>query len=199
MGKFEKKPQKRKNKKGLIIALSAVALLSAVVAGIFAVTAIRYHIVDAKLYAKDLKTLDLRGQEIRVNHYRKLTEKMPDCDIRWDIPFQDGVLEDDAREVTVTTLTAQDVERLDYAENLQTVHAEGCRDYDALAQLRQRRPELDVRYNIAFSADEFSWDLDTLLLNSVAEDDIQLLQYLPNLKTVALETGSYDRQTVERT
>ena len=197
MGKFEKKPQKPKNKKGLIIALSAVALLSAVVAGIFAVTAIRYHIVDAKLYAKDLKTLDLRGQEIRVNHYRKLTEKMPDCDIRWDIPFQDGVLEDDAREVTVTTLTAQDVERLDYAENLQTVHAEGCRDYDALAQLRQRRPELDVRYNIAFSADEFSWDLDTLLLNSVAEDDIQLLQYLPNLKTVALETGSYDRQTVE--
>ena len=197
MGKFEKKPQKPKNKKGLIIALSAVALLSAVVAGIFAVTAIRYHIVDAKLYAKDLKTLDLRGQEIRVNHYRKLTEKMPDCDIRWDIPFQDGVLEDDAREVTVTTLTAQDVERLDYAENLQTVHAEGCRDYDALAQLRQRRPELDVRYNIAFSADEFSWDLDTLLLNSVAEEDIQLLQYLPNLKTVALETGSYDRQTVE--
>ena len=198
MGKFEKKPQKPKNKKGLIIALSAVALLSAVVAGIFAVTAIRYHIVDAKLYAKDLKTLDLRGQEIRVNHYRKLTEKMPDCDIRWDIPFQDGVLEDDAREVTVTTLTAQDVERLDYAENLQTVHAEGCRDYDALAQLRQRRPELDVRYNIAFSADEFSWDLDTLLLNSVAEDDIQLLQYLPNLKTVALETGSYDRQVVEK-
>ena len=197
MGRFEKKPQKRKNKKGLIIALSAVVLLMAVVVGIFAVTAIRYHIVDAKLYAKDLTTLDLRGQEIRVNHYRKLAEKMPDCDIRWDIPFQDGILADDAREITVTSLTAKDVERLDYAENLQTVYAEECRDYDALTQLRHRRPELDVRYNIAFSAGTFSWNLDTLLLNRVTEDDVQLLQYLPNLKTVALETGIYDRNAVQ--
>lgn len=197
MGRFEKKPQKRNNKKGLIIALSAVVLLMAVVVGIFAVTAIRYHIVDAKLYAKDLTTLDLRGQEIRVNHYRKLAEKMPDCDIRWDIPFQDGILADDAREITVTSLTAKDVERLDYAENLQTVYAEECRDYDALTQLRHRRPELDVRYNIAFSAGTFSWNLDTLLLNRVTEDDVQLLQYLPNLKTVALETGIYDRNAVQ--
>lgn len=197
MGKFETKQQKRRNKKGLIIALSAVALLMAVVVGIFAVTAIRYHIVDGKLYAKDLELLDLRGQEIRVNHYRKLAEKLPDCDIRWDIPFQNGVLEDDAREITVTALSAKDVERLDYAKNLQTVHAEGCRDYDALAQLRHRRPELDVRYTVAFSAGDFSWDLDTLLLNSVAEGDAQLLKHLPNLKTVALETGSYDRQAVQ--
>lgn len=197
MGKFETKQQKRRNKKGLIIALSAVALLMAVVVGIFAVTAIRYHIVEGKLYAKDLELLDLRGQEIRVNHYRKLAEKLPDCDIRWDIPFQNGVLEDDAREITVTALSAKDVERLDYAKNLQTVHAEGCRDYDALAQLRHRRPELDVRYTVAFSAGDFSWDLDTLLLNSVAEGDAQLLKHLPNLKTVALETGSYDRQAVQ--
>ena len=197
MGRFEKKPQKRKNKKGLIIALSVLALLSAVVLGIFAVTAIRYHIVDAKLYAKDLETLDLRGQEIRVNHYRKLEEKMPDCDIRWDIPFQEGVLTDDVREVTVDTLTAKDVERLDYAKNLQIVHAEGCRDYDALAQLRHRRPELDVRYSIAFSSGNYSWDVETLMLDGVAEADIQLLKYLPNLKMIALECGSYDRNVVQ--
>ena len=197
MGKFEKKPQKRKNKKGLIIVLSVVALLAAVVVAWFAWTAIRYHIIDAKLYAKDLQSLDLRGQEIRVSHYRKLSEKLPDCDIRWDIPFQEGILADDAREVTVTTLTEKDVERLDFAEKLEVVHAEDCRDYDALAQLRHRRPELEVRYNVAFSAGSFSWDLDTLLLSSVAEEDLQLLQHLPNLAAVALETGSYDPHTVE--
>lgn len=197
MGKFEKKPQKRKNKKGLLIALGIIAGLLAVVVGVFVWTVARYHIVDAKLYAKNLQSLDLRGQEIRVNHYRKLTEKMPDCDIRWDIPFQDGILADDASEVTVTSLTEKDVKRLDYAEELEIVHAEGCRDYDALAQLRQRRPELEVRYNIAFSAGDFSWNLDTLLLNSVTEEDIRMLQYMPNLKTVALEAGSYDNQTVD--
>ena len=197
MGKFEKKTQKRKNKKGLIIALGVVAVLMAAVVGVFAWTAVRYHIVDAKLYAKDLETLDLRGQTIRVNHYRKLSEKMPDCEIRWDIPFQDGVLENDAREITVTALTEKDVERLDYAEKLEIVHAEECRDYDALTQLRHRRPEVEVRYNVAFSAGSFAWDVETLLLNTVAEEDIQLLKYLPNLKTAALETGSYDRQAVE--
>lgn len=197
MGKYANKPQKRKNKKGLVIALGAVALVMAAVVGAFAWTAVRYHIVDGRLYPKDLQSLDLRGQEIRVNHYRKLSEKLPECEIRWDIPFQEGFLADDAREVTVTTLTAKDVERLDYAEELQVVYAEDCRDYDALAQLCHRRPELDVRYNVAFSAGSFAWNLDTLLLSSVAEEDIHLLQYLPNLKTVALETGSYDLHTVE--
>ena len=197
MGKYANKPQKRKNKKGLVIALGAVALVMTAVVGAFAWTAVRYHIVDGRLYPKDLQSLDLRGQEIRVNHYRKLSEKLPECDIRWDIPFQEGFLADDAREVTVTTLTAKDVERLDYAEELQVVHAEDCRDYDTLAQLRHRRPELDVRYNVAFSAGSFAWNLDTLLLSSVAEEDIHLLQYLPNLKTVALEAGSYDLHTVE--
>ena len=174
-----------------------MAALMAAVVCVFAWTVIRYHIVDAKLYAKDLQSLDLRGQEIRVNHYRKLSEKMPECDIRWDIPFQDGVLADDTREVTVTSLTAKDVERLDYAEKLEIVHAEECRDYDALAQLRHRRPELEVRYNIALSAGSFSWDVETLLLNAVAEEDIPLLQHMPNLKTVALEAGSYDSGTVD--
>lgn len=197
MGKYANKPQKRKNKKGLVIALGAVALVMAAVVGAFAWTAVRYHIVDGRLYPKDLQALDLRGQEIRVNHYRKLSEKLPECEIRWDIPFQEGFLADDAREVTVTTLTAKDVERLDYAEELQVVYAEDCRDYDALAQLCHRRPELDVRYNVAFSAGSFAWNLDTLLLSSVAEEDIHLLQYLPNLKTVALEAGSYDLRTVE--
>ena len=104
MGRIADRPQKRNNKKGLIIALSAVAVLLAVVVGVFAWTVINYHIIDAKLYAKDLETLDLRGQEVKVSHYNKLSEKMPDCDIRWDIPFQNGLLADDVREVTVTTL-----------------------------------------------------------------------------------------------
>jgi len=197
MGRFAAKPQERKNKKGLIIALSAVTILLAALVAVFIWTVVNYHIIDAKLYAKDLESLDLRGQEIKVNHYRKLAEKMPECRIRWDIPFQDGLLADDVREVTVTALTEADVERLDFAEKLEVVHAEECRDYEALELLRQRRPELEVRYNVAFSAGAFSWDLDTLLLNTVAEEDIQMLKHLPNLKTVALEPGSYDHGTVD--
>ena len=149
------------------------------------------------MYLKDSETLDLRGQEIKPSHFEKISEKMPECEVRWDIPFQGGVLADDAREVTLTALSEKDIAMLDYARQLETVNAEGCTDYETLALLRQQRPDLNVVYSVAFSGGNYSWDVETLLLNSVSQEDIQQLRHLPNLKTVVLAGGSYDVQTVE--
>ena len=179
----------------VILAVIALLLLAAVAAGGF--VAMRYHIIDAKLYAKDAAVLDFRGQEIRRSHFDKLREKMPDCEIRWDIPFQGGILADDVQEITLTTLSKKDIEMLAYARQLKTVNAEGCTDYETLELLRQTYPDLEVNYSVAFSCGNYSWDVDTLLLNSVAQEDIQLLKHLPNLQNVVLETGSYDARTVD--
>ena len=197
MGKYSNAPQKQNGKKGLVIFLSVILalLVAAVVAAGF--VALRYHIIDAQFYPKDSKVLDLRGKEIKVAHYEKISEKMPDCVIRWDIPFQGGLLADDAREITVTTLSEKDIEMLDYARQLETVQAQNCSDYEALSLLRQKRPDLNVNYSIAFSRESFAWDVDTLVLTGVSQEDIHQLQYLPNLKTVILSSGSYDVQTVE--
>ncbi len=194
MGSYAKKPQK---KRGKMIFLVAIAILLAAVVAAFAWVAVRYHIVGGKLYPKDAAVLDLRDEEITLRHFEKLREKLPDCEIRWKIPFQGGVLADDAKTVTVTTLSEQDVQVLEYARKLQTVQAEGCTDYENLALLRRNRPELSVHYSIAFSSGSYAWDVDTLLLNSVTEEDIHLLPHLPNLQTVALAAGSYDIKTVE--
>ena len=86
---------------------------------------------------------------------------------------------------------------LAYAHQLETVNAEGCTDYETLALLRQQRPDLNVVYSVAFSGGNYSWDVETLLLSSVSQEDIQQLRHLPNLKTVVLAGGSYDVQTVE--
>jgi hypothetical protein len=72
-----------------------------------------YHIISGKLYAKDLEVLDLRSQKVNPAHVEKLSEKMPDCDIRWNIVYQDGYLENDVTEVTVTSLSEKDLEQLD--------------------------------------------------------------------------------------
>lgn len=197
MGNYVKASGKRHGGKTAIVILSVIAVLLAamVVAGVF--VAMRYHIIDAKLYAKDTEALDLRGQEIRRSHFDKLREKMPGIEIRWDIPFQGGILADDVQEITLTTLSKKDIEMLAYARQLKTVNAEGCTDYETLELLRQTYPELEVIYSVAFSCGNYSWDVDTLLMNTVAQEDIQLLKHLPNLQTVVLETGSYDVRQVE--
>lgn len=197
MGNYVKASGKRHGGKTAIVILSVIAVLLAamVVAGVF--VAMRYHIIDAKLYAKDTEALDLRGQEIRRSHFDKLREKMPGIEIRWDIPFQGGILADDVQEITLTTLSKKDIEMLAYARQLKTVNAEGCTDYETLELLRQTYPDLEVIYSVAFSGGNYSWDVDTLLMNTVAQEDIQLLKHLPNLQTVVLETGSYDVRQVE--
>ena len=197
MGKYATNPGKQSGKKEFIIFLSVVMILLAIAVAAAAWVAVRYHIVAGKFYPKDAAVLDLRKENIKPSHFDKVREKMPDAEIRWNIPFQEGTLADDVTEITVTTLTEADVERLDYAGKLKTVHAEGCTDYEALELLRQRRPELDVNYSVAFSGGDYSWDVDTLVLNTVAEEDIALLRHLPNLKLVALEAGSYDHHLVD--
>ena len=197
MGKFTKAPQKKTKKKGLTIFLMILVIALAAAVAAAGWVAAKYHIVAGKLYPKDAVMLDLREEDLKPARFDKIREKLPDCEIRWNIPFQDGALADDATEITVNTLSEKDVELLDYAWNLKTVQAEGCTDYEVLALLRQRRPEVEVNYSVAFSGGNYSWDVDTLILSSVAEADIHLLQHLPNLKTVVLSGGNDDPHTVE--
>ena len=185
------------NKKWLTVTLCVImAVLLAVVGGGVWVM-MNYHIVDGDFYAKDAEVLDLRGQDIQPDYFEKVSEKLPESEIRWDIPFQDGKLADDAKSVTVTALSEKDIEMLAYAHQLETVQAEGCRDYEILEQLRQQRPELEVIYNVAFSSTSVAWNVETLNLEQVAQEDIQLLKHLPNLKQVTIGSGTQDAQTVE--
>ena len=197
MGKYAAKKQKQRSKKWLVVTLSVILVILAAAVGAGVWAAASYHIVDAKFYPKDSQVVDLRGQDINPSHYDKLAEKMTDSRILWDIPFQGGTLASDAKEVTVTTLSAKDIEMLDYAQSLTTVNAENCTDYENLAQLRQRRPELEINYSISFSCGSFNWDVESLVMSSVQEADIQLLKHLPNLKSVVLSGGFYETKTVE--
>lgn len=183
-----------KGKKTVLIILLVILLIAAAALGWMLMT---YHVVGFRLYPKNAASLDLRGQEIRVENYEKLAQKMPDCEIRWDIPFQDGTLADDAAEITVTSLTEEDILVLDHLHTLETVHAQECTDYAQLQALRERRPEVQVDYSIHFSGASFPWDAAEIVLTGVQEADIHLLEYLPDLKTVAIGAGDQDPQMVE--
>ena len=197
MRKYAAKPQKKRGMRGFIIFLAIVMLLLAAVVAAGALVAVRYHIISGKLYPKDAVTLDLRDEDLKPVRFEKIREKLPDCEILWNIPFQGGTLANDVTEVTVTSLSEKDIEMLAYAEDLKTVHAENCRDYDQLARLCSLRPEVDVRYSVHFSAESYDSGVELVMFSSVTEEDIHLLEYLEQLKTVAIQPGSHDAKTVE--
>lgn len=149
-----------------------------------------YYIIDFQFYSRDARTLDLREQEISVSHYEKLKEKLPDCEIHWNVPFQSTAYPEDTTEITVTTLTEEDLRALAYLTELKTVHGEQCREYALLQQLQEQRPEVQVEYNVVFSdGTAYPHDVTEISLSTVAESDGLLLQYLPELEQVNILGG----------
>ena len=154
-----------------------------------------YVLVDDQLYERHAETLDLRGTGITVEHYDNICKKMPQCDVLWDVPFQDTYYAEDTQSLTVTTLSDEDVVRLDYMTELETVHAEECLDYPQLEALRLRRPEVDVIYTVSLNGDTYFQDTTQLTLTGIAQEEVALLQYLPELESVTL-IASEDAQSL---
>ncbi|MDO5401628.1 MAG: leucine-rich repeat domain-containing protein [Eubacteriales bacterium] len=144
--------------------------------------------VENAVYDRDARFLDLRGQEISVSHYEALRQELPLCDIVWDVPFQGGTWPSDAETIAVTSLTMADVETLDYLTALKTVDAAQCRDYEALAALEARRPELTVAYSIRLGDTDYPRDVSDLSFSQAdGAELLERLQYLPNLKSVRFD------------
>lgn len=149
-----------------------------------------YHVVGFKLYRKGADTLDLRGQEISVSHYEKLRSKMPETEIRWDVPFQGGILADDTTKVSVLELSAEDAQILARClPKLRTVNAEACGDYDSLFTLKQLRPGVQVNYRVPLNGKAYAGTAFQLTLSGITEEELGRLQYFPALRTVTVTGG----------
>lgn len=184
------------NKKKMLMALIFVLLLASVAAGV--VWHMQHYVmVEFDIYPRDIKSLDLREEEVSVSKYEKLSRALPGCEIHWNVPFQNTAYPKDVTEITVTNLSEKDLDALKYLPELKTIRAEQCRDYALLAQLKEAYPQLQVDYSIVFSdGSAYALDAKELSIKSVADGDAQLLQYLPELKRVTIvsdgDLGSLD-------
>ena len=148
--------------------------------------------VEDAVYEKDAASLDLRGSGISVSHYEQLRAQMPECHIRWDVPFREGFVADDAREITVTALTEADIQRLDYLTALETVDATACTDYEMLLALQDHRPEVTVHYQVTIGGEVY--DEQTQVLKFQGEADIpalvENLPWLPRVQAIQFNEPS---------
>ena len=178
----------RGKKKALVWVLLAVLLAALACGLVWHMT--HYIMVDFRFYPRDARTLDLRGKEITVQHYQRLSRRLPECEISWDVPFQNGTLPDDTQQITVTGLTDADVAALDHFRDLKTVNAEQCTDYDQLLALCQRRPELEVNFDVVISGQHFDSDAKTIRLEAITQEELPMLSCLRSLESVTVLDGA---------
>ncbi len=175
------------SKKRMVTVLGLLMAAAVVTGIVWNVT--HYWMIDFRFYAKDLEIVDLRGREITTSHYDKVCEKFPDAKVYWNIPFQGSFYDQDEKTLAITTLSEEDVLMLDYFTQLETVEAVQCKDYQNLYALQQRRPEVTVNYQVEIGGDAYAPDAKSIVLTSVSQEEIGLLEYLPDLETVAFGGG----------
>ena len=181
-----------RGKSALLAAVLILAILLAAVGGTFLVLNGNY-LVDFKLYPKNASSMDLREEDMSIEHYDALHEKMPGCQILWNVPFQNGKLSSDTTEITVDTLSSQDVEVLAYFPKLERVHAESCRDYDNLALLHQKYPNLTVSSCVVLDGIEYPADTESVELKTASPENLSMLPLLKNLHTVTVADSGADQ------
>ena len=141
--------------------------------------------VEDAVYAKNSKTLDLRGTDISLKHFDTVHAQLPDCEILWDVPFQGKTLPSDTTAITLKTLTEADIERLSYFPNLNSVDTMGCSEYALLEQLGLTYPNVDVAYEVSVGTLSFAPDTASLTLKAEDFDFDTLMTNLPHLPQVA--------------
>ena len=188
--------------KKLIWILVVVALLLvAVIAGIMGYVWYREnHIfVEDAVYPLDAASLDLRGQDISLEHYETVRQQLPNCEILWDAPFQNGKFSNDTSAFTVTSLTEADIEQLAYFPELKTVDAMGCQDYTQLEILKAVYPDLEVRYEVALGGKAVAPDSSELELSSGDyrfDTLMENLIHLPDVTAILLRMPELTREQV---
>ncbi len=175
---------KTKSNKGLIVFLSVLILvLGAAVAGM--VWFVNNHVfVAGHPYRTDVRQINLRDRKLTISEYEAIRQHLPDSEIAWNVPFQGAAYPDDTASLTVTRLSAEDLDVLSYFSKLRTIEAGGCRDYDLLMALQQRYPDIALNYLVTIDGTEFANTSSSVTAGELSDETLDMLAYLPYLQTV---------------
>ena len=173
----------RKTKRNLTAA-AAVLAASAFFAGtgIFWFT----HVYcSGRFYSRNTAALTFEADEIDRSSVQELQELLPDCEIRWQVPFQGTYYSSDTEKITVSHLTDEDVQTMQAFTSLTEVDGRACTDYAQLLELRWQHPGCRVRYSVPLGKTDWSSETAYLAPENVSgAETAEALQWLPAVDTV---------------
>lgn len=144
--------------------------------------------IDKEFFSKNAAVYDLTDHALSEEQYLQICREYPDTRILWTVPFQGSRYPMDTEYLTVTALTEEDAQMLDYLPNLKQVDGTACPDLSALLSLQERRPECQVLYQVPVGPERCSSTATELTVSDAdAAELAQALPLLPQLKTLNLE------------
>lgn len=143
-----------------------------------------YIFVDNRFYPRDATYLDLTHEAISIDYYQKLHAILPNCEINWMVPFQGQRYAKDTKTLKITDISDEEMTLLYFFPDLETVAAEGCRNYDQLQKLKLAYPNVKVTYTVLIDGKEYDQDATDITIANLTAEDSALLEYLPRLSRV---------------
>lgn len=190
-------------RKVLIVAIVVLSLILVGLVGYIAYD-MTHFTVEGESYAKYAKELDLREKEISPQHYLTVQSQLPNCQILWNVPFQNTHYSSDGQQLQINSLAAEDIEVLArYFPSLQRIVADNCSDYAQLEELANRLPGVEVVYKVDLGGTKGSYPPATseILMNpgDYSFDALMAnLQYLPQLKTIQFKNAAFNAEEMEQ-
>lgn len=206
-----KKNNGRKNRKpALIITGAALIWIAAIV-----FIALNYAFIGGKLISKKAESIDLEGKNIRVSSltklpllkeinlvdsnitiedYEALRESFPDSHIRWSVPLSSGRYDSESREISISSITEEDLDTFSYLTNLEKVSAQGIPDWQVLSQFENRYPDIGIDWGVELGGKYYASDTSELKLDP-GMDPSELREKLcafSKLRTVSVQGNSLE-------
>ena len=172
-------------RKVLIVAIVVLSLILTAMVG-YIWYDMTHFTVEGQSYANYAKELDLTEEDISIQHYLAVKSKLPNCAIRWNVPFQGTHYASDSQQLQINSLAAEDIEILaNFFPDLKKIVADNCRDYDQLEALVDRLPGVEVTYKVDLGGvSPYHWDVSGVLMNH--PDAYSFEGLMENLKHLTL-------------
>ena len=175
---------KHKNRAYLLLLMLFCWAVAACFAGIILK---RFYWTGWQFVSRDATQLNLCGSSLDYSDYQRIQNALPECEILWDVPFQENVYPSNTREIQVSSLSQEDVTALSYFPDLTILDAVDCTDYDQLLSFQEKHPECDTLIMVRLGSDSYLNDAAQLTLQDVTADEMyQMLPMFKNLTDVLL-------------
>ena len=141
---MEHHQQTKKKLHPAVIALIAVIL----VLGLFLLIHALFVFPGGKPILRSSEEADLRDVELTPEEFDDLSSKLEDAHLVWNIPIGGENFDSSGREITISSLTEDQIPLYAYFDDLQKINAWECADYDALLKLQEALPGCDIGWGI---------------------------------------------------
>ena len=125
-----------------------------------------------------------------------LTARRPEVTVEYAVTIDGREYPQDTAVVSISGITEEEINLLTYLPELTAVTAVGCRTPEQMTRLRDFCQEKGLSFALRFGTKTYPDTVQELDVTGVTDGELELLQLLPELKTLHLKNPEADPETV---